>query len=158
MDSGEIDLCCFCSDLITAAAVEASSSSSHPHHPTYGSLSASGTTCSLCLFIASLWPHFDSRLRRHGVSDEALENSRGGFPVEVRVSEARQMASGASWAFLQAWLRSTGTPLQAMSHFTIVVDPRNGKIPRFRFMLQCLHLLNRPGVIIPSVQHPLGGF
>ncbi|KAB5576375.1 heterokaryon incompatibility protein-domain-containing protein [Coniochaeta sp. 2T2.1] len=120
MDLEKIDICMFCSDLVIVPMEESNLPSQRPHHPTYGLLSASSRTCTLCRLIKSMWPHFASELQRRGVAHETIENCQDGFMVKITVTAARRMQSGTSWKSVDAGLVTGLTPLIFNYPFTLV--------------------------------------
>lgn len=137
MDVKEADLCTFCSDLVTAPLEESNFPSQRPHHPTYGLLSASSSTCTLCRLIRSLSPHFASDLQRRGVTRETLEICQDGFAVRINVTAARRMPSGISWKLVEACLVSGITPVSFCDLFTLVTCSAGGE-PSPTTKVRCL--------------------
>ncbi|KAH8897269.1 HET-domain-containing protein [Thozetella sp. PMI_491] len=129
MELDEVRLCRFCVSLANWQAQhhQAKLPLRLSHHPKFGVLVASGQTCRLCQFIASLWKLSEDDLRRFASDSSSAQSNRDGFSVRISLKDGRDMGFGIYWALLEVVFKNNKTTIKVPCEFTIVTCDLRGK-------------------------------
>ncbi len=127
----ELRLCSFCAGVVKwQTPLHDTPPVRLPHHPTFGSLVASGETCRLCELIASLWEFDEGHLTRFSSdTNPAARATRESFAVCVDVKDSGHMGSGLHWTLLEVNFLNKVTGFSVVTEFTLTARGAQGKMP-----------------------------
>ena len=131
MEFDKVQLCPFCAGLVNwQTPSQRVPPFRLPHHPTFGILVASGRTCRVCGFIASLWEFNEGHLTRFSnETNPAVRNTRESFGLSIGVKESGYMGSGLHWTLLEVTFISNATRFRVLSWFSLATCGAQGKMP-----------------------------